>query len=636
MPGFATGWRSTIYGAGGEDHVPLSQILRTTTDDLQVRRVEAYGSDCIEISLYEDSGKILSERWYIDPKRGYALVGRKWFRPTGNLWGEEIVGPLEEVTAGVFFPRSSVRTIFDDAGIAVKRLRCHVDRVEANASTFDASVFQLKFPAGTVVLDELTRVKFTVSKSDADLLADIESAVSMAKEHAVEQTPAVAGAAAAKQVDRPGAARPEVVAQTGQATTSWAPVLMGAAGALCLVALISVVAWRYRRGRAAMLVLGLVVIRGISPAQGEIPSIALKELDGAKTTNCALNCTAFVLRYYEKPASLEELTENLGIGENRGEPARLDAVVACLKEAGLEAEAYKDATFDEMCGLLEDGTLVLVHTRNAATGMGHIAVWAPCGPGEVFVVDLGRTVAEAAIEDLRGRVSNELTGVCVRIRRRSPRAAYRLSEGPIAVDVGRITMGQGELKIPIRVVNDLGKVIAVSGWKGSCDCVAKVALADDRSSLGVGETGTLVFEMERSAIGGGRLERRVLVFWDSERQTYSEVRLVGHVMLPRERRPVAWVPEKINARELEGQDRSVIIRVCLPKGVSVIAAESSVSGLWVEKAPDEGSSTLVEGGGVVCWRVRGAVSASGTEGEIRLKTTSTDVPVVRIPVVGEP
>lgn len=149
----------------------FSQLFRWATDpntkadsSFIFSRATFYGIECIKISTRKDAG----ESWWLDPNRGYALLGYKFTGYYENGDNKTIafarVINLEEVASGIWWPKEVVvEADPDKPGEPHKRMVYRASSITANNPKLDNSVFTIELPDGCLVDDKVKGLKYKIN-----------------------------------------------------------------------------------------------------------------------------------------------------------------------------------------------------------------------------------------------------------------------------------------------------------------------------------------------------------------------------------------------------------------------------------------------------------------------------------------
>jgi hypothetical protein len=144
-----------------------ARACESKTNELVVSREEYQGVECIKFGSGDQKWGHIT--YWIDPNRGFALLGRESVSINKN-GDEQIISrmkanKLKKVAPGVWWPMeaSIVSRPYAD-GKPYRRTVYHAIDVVANAPDFDESVFTVSFPEGYLVEDKVTGRKYKVGK----------------------------------------------------------------------------------------------------------------------------------------------------------------------------------------------------------------------------------------------------------------------------------------------------------------------------------------------------------------------------------------------------------------------------------------------------------------------------------------
>ena len=128
------------------------------------------GIKCIKVSTKNPKSKTKQESWWLDPSRGFALLGYKWtgIDKDGNeqLVRSINVTKLKKVARGIWWPME-VSMISSSQGWSDKpweRFIWRASNVVANDPKFNETVFTVPFPEGYLIDDKVAGKKYRVGE----------------------------------------------------------------------------------------------------------------------------------------------------------------------------------------------------------------------------------------------------------------------------------------------------------------------------------------------------------------------------------------------------------------------------------------------------------------------------------------
>jgi len=168
MTGVVTGLRFTTkyFFIDRDDITFFSQFFKTATSpgavvngSFEAVREDYNGVQCIRLSM---KSKSLHTNWWLDPSRGFALLGYE--NVSTNKEGKDFVdvrikvNKLKEIADGIWWPMEG--TVESDRRDPRKpdtyaRMVFHALDVVVNDPKFDNSIFSVSFPAGYTVYDRV-------------------------------------------------------------------------------------------------------------------------------------------------------------------------------------------------------------------------------------------------------------------------------------------------------------------------------------------------------------------------------------------------------------------------------------------------------------------------------------------------
>jgi hypothetical protein len=130
-------------------------------------------AECIKIAA--KGKKHRQENYWIDPARGFALLGHKSTNiledGSEQLVSFTKVSKLKEVTPGIWWPvEASVILRPYGSGKVWQRFVYHASNVVANDPNFDESIFTVPFPEGYLIDDQVAGKKYIVGPNGKQLV----------------------------------------------------------------------------------------------------------------------------------------------------------------------------------------------------------------------------------------------------------------------------------------------------------------------------------------------------------------------------------------------------------------------------------------------------------------------------------
>lgn len=141
-------------------------------------REEFEGAECIKVALKGAKGPVTI--WWLDPSRGFALLGHKYITRLANDTARTAsfmkVSKLKEVAPGLWWPmEASIVSAPMESGETYEhfvhgssnvyeRFVYRASNVVANDPNFDESIFTVPFPDGYLIDDQVTSRKYRVGE----------------------------------------------------------------------------------------------------------------------------------------------------------------------------------------------------------------------------------------------------------------------------------------------------------------------------------------------------------------------------------------------------------------------------------------------------------------------------------------
>jgi len=170
--GVHTGAKFSLYFFFNEEGRKFSQYFRLAISPaaleakaFEVAFEEFQGVECIRVGSREQKWGHIS--WWLDPSRGFALLGHDNISIRGD--GSERVSTrvrvtkLKEVAPGVWWPTEAyAESGLSKPGEPYSRTVYRASNIVANAPNFDGSIFTVPFPEGYLVDDRVSGKRYKV------------------------------------------------------------------------------------------------------------------------------------------------------------------------------------------------------------------------------------------------------------------------------------------------------------------------------------------------------------------------------------------------------------------------------------------------------------------------------------------
>jgi hypothetical protein len=315
----ATGWDLSLYGVFRRNGLRLSEVL-AAKDRITV----ATGASKLENGRFEiqcRSGtrtiKIL-----LDPLRNYALVARSEYLKD-ELIERATVSDFFHPESDIYYPRAAVVEVMSHGELK--------QTITYKGSSFNSnpplgtSSFEVKFPAGTRVDDQISGLSYVVSDDDEALKDGLLDQVDKIRK-LQESNPAAQGSSASHL-------RKAVVLVT----------ILFVASALILYLIMRRVMPRRRLG----VIIVVAAVFSISSGSGRVDAgkaVPLDEIFSGHVDNCGFGATAIILYLNDRHIDLNALAKDLDLDASRSKPLSLAVIKRALEEFGLQSTERETGT----------------------------------------------------------------------------------------------------------------------------------------------------------------------------------------------------------------------------------------------------------------------------------------------------
>jgi hypothetical protein len=583
---FATGWGASIYGVlDGDNPETLSNAILTAsrigTAQLAIAS-EAYGGiNCVTLSILRHGN--VTTKWYFDPDSQYALKRQENFSANGKLTCDLVVEQLANPSPGIFYPMKSTRNDFQD-GRPWRRYQYKAGTVVANDPKFSDDIFTIKWPPHTSVYDTLADVVFTVGTDESATTQLLQDQAADARRMA---------ATAPAYSESPEVSPPSAVLPT--------PISLWQIMILALILLAGFgIAWAFRhRARNSHLVVfataGLLIfglLHHANRANARPLSFAIDDLGSQKVFNSGLNTTIFALAYFNEHVDANKLPDELQVGTHWETCTTLTRIKDALKGRGLQVvEPNDNVKLEDVVNQIDGQTICILFSNEPPEGKFYIM--ASKSSFGVLLVDSGAQNLWIPQNKL-AFFDRFFSGKCLYVKRepegdsKSKSDVAQTLKGTIQIDAGEIPQGQGELVIPISVINSQSQPLNITMTKGSCNCFkgAWFENGGSRSSiLDAKSQSILNIHFDKSSFGVGALSRQVYLQVDDGQSRGVIIDISGNVQKV-DGAQVAWLPEKLDFGTLQVGDPNrpnLTFSLMLPVSLSINNIEESSDSIAVIK-----------------------------------------------------
>ena len=176
-----TGAKFSLYSFFDEEGYTFSQFFKAAISPaaleakaFEVAIEEFQGVECIKFGSGEQTWGHISISWWLDPSRGFALLGHDNIRIRED--GSERVSTrirvtkLKEAAPGVWWPTEAYgESGLSKPGEPYSRTVYRASSVVANDPNFDEAIFTVPFPEGYLIDDQIAGKKYKVGPDGKQL-----------------------------------------------------------------------------------------------------------------------------------------------------------------------------------------------------------------------------------------------------------------------------------------------------------------------------------------------------------------------------------------------------------------------------------------------------------------------------------
>jgi hypothetical protein len=497
-----TGWCATLPGFYEQRKSYFSDVLERAEVPFELRVAE----DGDLVLSCRSKGDAVLEQWELPREWSHCLRRYTKTNAAGLLLQSYVISEAVQLHAEFWYPKTVSFHTTDFGGQQNQRLELALDDIQLMAHV-SASVFQPRFPHGTVVTDVTTGHTVTVAAPDAELSKIID-------EQAVDMRQLV--------LYEPSASRPWLLA------SAIVGGVLAIAGSLWLRA-----SWRRRtkrnvtppgrRRHLADVSLSAALAALLSTAPRAQAPWCMRYLCEQYGDNCALNASLLACAYFQVDVSACVMADRLGCSHYRTESVSLDRIGAAIDEVGLSARGFRRATLEDVGGqCAEQSAIAVVHVA-AGGPSGHYYVVTAID-NKLVVADPSYEVYCGALGDPRmTRLASRFTGCGVLITNVERRTAWSLcTQGDWSVSLGKV--GRTPRVVSIPVTNDGPCALSLKKHDSTCGCVEDVVM--EPMTLGPGHRGEIRLRLDGARLHGGVARQRIgLTFDVAGRARNREIRI---------------------------------------------------------------------------------------------------------------
>jgi hypothetical protein len=197
-----TGWTDSLFGALDEAGQRLSDVFKHAERGLAAIRTKQMvfnGVPCVQLE-YLIHGALVN-KWYIDPKRGYGLLGGERATGTGIVFQTWIADELLESAPGIYYPAKITTVSLSPDGHPLERSKYEAKSILVNDPNFSDGIFVIKWPPGTKVEDRIANKTFTIAGDEQAVTREASQQVAEARVEIA--SPSVSAQSKSREVANP-------------------------------------------------------------------------------------------------------------------------------------------------------------------------------------------------------------------------------------------------------------------------------------------------------------------------------------------------------------------------------------------------------------------------------------------------
>jgi hypothetical protein len=184
---WASGWAYSLYGFWDRAGKRLSSVFDSKDFVLAAQEAQYEGVKCIQLTA---AGPREHYTWYLDPARGYAILGYERMTPQSPhaVLSRLVMEQFVQAAPGIYYPSKGFAENFLPDGTPFARSLYEASKVLANDPSFSEEVFTIKWPAGVTILDETTGNIITVEGDENEIKQRIDRQVEEVKTGIAKQS----------------------------------------------------------------------------------------------------------------------------------------------------------------------------------------------------------------------------------------------------------------------------------------------------------------------------------------------------------------------------------------------------------------------------------------------------------------
>jgi len=498
--GFATGTGFSIYYWDSEHKRGLGEFLEYTAQHAPPTNRSTATSemhDGVQAIRVEFSGPRYSEKFWLDPDRGYSLlehlVTNTGLDGTTRLMVREQVTKLARVALNVWFPVEAS----SDIEPSQKRRVYTGSNVVANDDRFDESVFSIVFPPGTAINDKISGTLYRIAPPAADVQKRLDQLA----------------------VDADTIGDDTIVGHHRH--RRWIVITV-----LCIALIVSALAITFylrKRGRgggrpgalAGLLLICLMGSNVPTVCCGKaVPSTRPSTItDHTLRLNCGVNCGYLSLRLYGRAASLESVAASLKAGDHWENECSMFDLRNLLTSHSLTATGLKAQNVRELIKLADSGSLLILRLSKTSghTDLNHFIILRRARGGYALMDPPAKSRFLSKATAYEDEELATATGEALVIRESSEYRGHASVSLPLGEqqDVGVVPQSTKEVTVKFRLKNRGDKPLKILSVDGPCACFLGWTL--EPKEIAPGLEGALTFRFNKALLPSGVIERNVNV-----------------------------------------------------------------------------------------------------------------------------
>lgn len=464
--------------------------------------------NCIRITGGDLAGD--HESYWLDPSRGYALIGYRLIN--GGVVRQSItVSKLIEAGPNIWYPTET--TYMESSRHGQLRFQYHAQNVTANDPAFDDAVFTPELPDDYTIHDKIVGVVYKTSKNPIALQESLDSITLEAlnkkssleeatNEIAVGTNQAPNGSNDTMQETDSYEKGSEAATQRHKGAFVW--VYVGIiTGVLLLAATVVAKTYRINNSKASIFLVFFILIYSTHPCAAANNTDIVSIQQSTWISNCGVNSAYVLLRLFGIETTIPEVAFSTKAGERHENQLSLLDLKKLFEKHNLKVEGLNTPNIKETIDSCRNDTILVIHLQKMLAGrmIGHFVVAVPAAQGAILIdPPMGPVyVSDANLEETF--LMQQATGKVLLVTR--PKSEKKMQGVPeiwipeTDINLGDIPLAEREVLAEINYENIGNGLLKILDIKGGCSCYKGFT---GSTECGPGKKGIIAIKFNKSML----------------------------------------------------------------------------------------------------------------------------------------